>query len=173
MIDEGVLGTEPNTVSLRREIPIRDYNDNPPVFIGRPYSTSVSESTKVGTFIEIEPKIIVTDRDEGVNAEVTITCSREGLSDNDDICDVFDITTEKISDGRYGASIRLRKVLDFETRPSYILTLRARDGATTNQLTAFATIAINLIDIQDQPPVFANTPYSTNILENTPEVNKN
>lgn len=90
------MGTEPNTVSLRREIPIRDFNDNPPVFIGRPYSTSVSESTKPGSLIDIKPNIIATDKDEGVNAEVSFSCFKDKSQDHDDICDVFDISTEKV-----------------------------------------------------------------------------
>lgn len=72
--DEGVYGTEPNTVSQRREIPVRDYNDNQPTFYGRPYTASVSESLPVGGELIVEPPIIVVDRDEGLNAEVQIKC---------------------------------------------------------------------------------------------------
>lgn len=72
--DEGVYNTEPNTVSLRRVIPVRDYNDNQPTFVGRPYLASVSEDLPVGSELEIEPKIIVIDRDIGINAELEIKC---------------------------------------------------------------------------------------------------
>lgn len=72
--DEGIYGTEPNTVSQRREIPVRDYNDNLPTFYGRPYTASVSESLPVGGELAVVPPIIVVDRDEGVNAEVTLKC---------------------------------------------------------------------------------------------------
>lgn len=60
-------------------------------------------------------------------------------------------------------------MLDFETQPSYILTIKAIDGADTNPLTAFATVAISVIDIQDQPPIFVSAPYSTTIFENAIE----
>jgi len=72
--DEGIYGTEPNTVSQRREIPVRDYNDNQPMFYGRPYSASVSESLPLGAELIVDPPIIVVDRDEGINAEVQIKC---------------------------------------------------------------------------------------------------
>lgn len=72
--DEGVYGTEPNTVSQRREIPVRDYNDNQPTFLGRPYTSSVSESLPVGSELTVVPPIIVVDRDDGLNAEVQIKC---------------------------------------------------------------------------------------------------
>lgn len=76
--DEGVYGTEPNTVSQRREIPVRDYNDNQPTFYGRPYTASVSESLPVGSELTVEPAIIVVDRDDGLNAEVQIKCVQVG-----------------------------------------------------------------------------------------------
>lgn len=72
--DEGIYGTEPNTISLRRVIPVRDYNDNPPIFMNRPYLVSVSEALPVGSLLEVKPPIIVVDRDDGINAEVLIKC---------------------------------------------------------------------------------------------------
>lgn len=167
--DEGVLGTEPNTVSLRREIPIRDFNDNAPTFIGRPYSAKMSESTKPGAIVKITPDIIVTDLDEGMNADVKLSCYLDPTKENDDICEVFEVKTEKIAQGKYSASIVLKKTLDFETRPSYILSIQAKDGAITNPLKSYASVAITIMDVQDQPPVFMNAPYSASIPENTPE----
>ncbi|XP_013100309.1 cadherin-23 [Stomoxys calcitrans] len=161
--DEGVYSTEPNTVSLRRVIPIRDYNDNQPTFVGRPYLASVSEELAVGTELTIEPKIIVVDRDVGINAEVEIKCVEEN-----DICDTFDVRTEKISDGNYTAHIVLKKSLDFESRPNYIMTISASDGAFENRLSSDATVSITVLDVQDQLPVFTNAPYSATVDENTP-----
>uniref|UniRef100_A0A336M3U9 CSON011722 protein n=1 Tax=Culicoides sonorensis TaxID=179676 RepID=A0A336M3U9_CULSO len=166
--DEPQGNAEPNTVSLRREIPIRDFNDNPPIFLGRPYSATLSESTPVGSIVQISPTVEVIDRDEGVNSDITFSCYVDKSKEGDDTCDVFEVTTEKISDGRYNASIKLIKQLDFESRPSYVLTLLAKDGAKSNPLSAFATISINLIDVQDQPPIFINAPYSITLHENTP-----
>lgn len=149
--DESFYGSEPNTVSLRREIAVKDYNDNAPQFIGRPYSTSVSEETPVGSIIEVSPNIMVTDPDEGRNAEVTLTCmpamdANAELDDN--ICDIFDVVTDRISDGNFTAIITLLKPLDFESRSSYILTLLAVDGSPTNRLQSIATISINVVDKQ-------------------------
>ncbi|KAH8322014.1 hypothetical protein KR059_000394 [Drosophila kikkawai] len=161
--DEGIYGTEPNTVSQRREIPVRDYNDNQPTFLGRPYTASVSESLPVGAELNVEPPIVVVDRDEGINAEVQIKCVEEN-----DICDIFEVRAVKISDGNYTARVALKQPLDFESRPSYIMTISASDSALDNRLSSLATISINVIDIQDQPPVFTNAPYSATVPENTP-----
>ncbi|ALC44966.1 Cad74A [Drosophila busckii] len=161
--DEGVFGSEPNTVSQRREIPVRDYNDNQPTFHGRPYTASVSESLPVGAELAIAPAIIVTDRDEGINAELQLKCVPEN-----DICDIFGIRAVKLADGNYTARVALKQPLDFESRPSYIMTIVASDSALENRLSSFATISINVVDVQDQLPVFTNAPYSATVPENTP-----
>lgn len=161
------MGTEPNTISLRREIPIRDFNDNAPIFIGRPYSTSISEATPVDSVIEVSPNIMVTDRDEGLNSEVTLSCF---AADHDsDICETFHVATDRISDGNFTAIITLLKPLDYETRSSYVLTLRALDGSITNPLKSMASISINIVDVQDQAPLFIHAPYSATMQENMPE----
>lgn len=64
----------------------------------------------------------------------------------------------RISDGNYTARVALKQPLDFESRPSYIMTISASDSALDNRLSSLATISINVIDIQDQPPVFTNAP---------------
>lgn len=182
--DEGIYGTEPNTVSQRREIPVRDYNDNQPTFYGRPYTASVSESLPVGGELTVVPPIIVVDRDEGLNAEVTLKCVQVSRNDlysrsfcsltlsiplqENDICDIFEVRAVKLADGNYTARVALKQSLDFESRPSYIMTIAASDSALDNRLTSFATVSINVIDVQDQAPVFTNAPYSATVPENTP-----
>lgn len=133
------------------------------MFLNRPYRAVISESAAVGSVVDIIPPIIVTDLDEGLNAECTVRCTSI-----DHICDTFHIETLRNSPGNYTARIVLRKPLDFETQPSYVLTLTASDNAITKQLSAQASVSINVIDVQDQSPVFLNAPYSATIEENTP-----
>lgn len=149
---------EPNTVSLRREIPILDENDNVPEFSGRPYSAVVSEAAKPGTIVF--SNIIVSDADAAQNSEIVITCVSGG-------CEKFDINTEKIAEGQYKGIIILREMLDFESATSYSLTIMASDQSTDNPLSATANVAINVRDVQDQPPIFLNAPYSATLQENT------
>lgn len=66
-------------------------NDNPPEFLGRPYSFSVSENTQVGTIIY--NNITVVDKDIGPNGEISITCVQ-----NNEPCVTFNLLTEKVSD---------------------------------------------------------------------------
>lgn len=108
--------------------------------------------------------ITVIDKDEGANAEVTLSCYREERADSP--CDYFDIVTIKRGEGNYTAELRLLKPLDYETKKSYALTVLARDGSRDNPLSSNATININVIDSQDQPPLFYGGPYTATLEEN-------
>lgn len=77
----------------------------------------------------------------------------------------------QISEGKYDVLISLSKPLDYERRNSYLINLVAVDGAIdpAKKLRARATVAVDVLDVQDQPPVFLNAPYSAALPENTPE----
>ncbi|XP_050342547.1 cadherin-23 [Nymphalis io] len=165
--DEGMEDTEPNTVSLRRVIPVRDVNDNPPIFHNRPYIVNISEATAVGTEIEVSPKIRVTDQDEGENANIKVTCSTKERGSDAEACSVFRIVTDMVTPNEYQVRIFLAKPLDFESRSAYIISLEASD-ASDKPLRATASVSTAIRDVQDQPPVFVNAPYSATVAENTP-----
>lgn len=152
-------------MSLRRIIPIRDFNDNRPTFLGRPYAAKVVETTEVGTDLDVAPMVVI-DKDAGVNSELKLTCLRENIEEFDSPCDYFAIIAERKSEGNYSIHLRLIKSLDFESRKSFVMTMVAQDGSRDNPLSANATININVIDAQDQPPVFIGEPYSVSLREN-------
>lgn len=165
-LDESVGDKEPNTVSLRRLIPIRDYNDNAPTFVGRPYSAKINETAEPGYVVQVTPEIIVYDRDEGINSEISLSCYTELSKENDNVCDYFDVSPRKNSDGKYSTVITLLKPLDFESRQSFVLSIHAKDGSRDIPLSANATVTISVLDLQDNPPIFMNEPYSVNVPEN-------
>ncbi|XP_051155276.1 cadherin-23-like isoform X2 [Leptopilina boulardi] len=167
--DEGIAGSEPNTVSLRREIAVLDENDNAPVYHGRPYAARVPESAKVGGLLLPPGTITVTDRDGGVNADISVSCIP--ASSDDDVCQVFTVSSEKLAEGKYDVQITLSHALDYEKRNSYLINLVAIDGASDpfKRLQSRATIAVDVLDVQDQRPIFLNAPYSAALPENTPE----
>ncbi|XP_014206917.1 cadherin-23 [Copidosoma floridanum] len=166
--DEGIAGSEPNTMSLRREIAVLDENDNPPVYLGRPYAARVPESARVGGPLLAARTIVVTDRDGGVNADVTVTCVP--ATRDDDACRVFAVSATKLAEGKYDVQITLTEPLDYERRNSYLINLVATDGASDplKRLQAKATVAVDVLDVQDQPPTFLNAPYSAALPENSP-----
>lgn len=93
--DEGIANSEPNTVSLRREITILDENDNPPIFHNRPYYANITEDVPIGSVVATTTDIIVTDLDEGINSDITISCFRG--NEDSDVCDTFAVYTEKVN----------------------------------------------------------------------------
>lgn len=85
-------------MSLRREIAVLDENDNPPVYQDRPYAARVPESAHVGGLLLPAGTITITDRDGGVNADIHVQCV--AASHDDDVCEVFDVSTEKVTQYR-------------------------------------------------------------------------
>ncbi|XP_013185198.1 cadherin-87A [Amyelois transitella] len=165
--DEGIAGSEPNTVSLRRVVPVRDANDHAPQFLGRPYLLNVSEATPVGAELHVTPNIIVTDLDDGDNAKIQVKCSTKEKGSDAEACHTFRVVTEMITSNKYQVRIFLNNPLDFESRSAYVLSLEASD-ASARPLRAAASVAVAVADVQDQPPAFLNAPYSATVPENTP-----
>lgn len=94
--------------------------------------------------------ILATDDDSGINGEITYTVSEddeEGMFFLNPVTGVFNLT----------------RALDYEAQQYYILTIRAEDGGGQ-----FTTIRVyfNILDINDNPPVFSMTSYSTSLMEN-------
>uniref|UniRef100_A0A663MGM7 Protocadherin Fat 4 n=1 Tax=Athene cunicularia TaxID=194338 RepID=A0A663MGM7_ATHCN len=94
--------------------------------------------------------ILATDDDSGINGEITYTVSEddeEGIFFLNPVTGVFNLT----------------RSLDYEVQQYYILTIRAEDGGGQ-----FTTIRVyfNILDINDNPPVFSTTSYSTSLMEN-------
>lgn len=65
-----------------------DRNDNPPQFVGRPYSFTVAETARVGAVVF--EGVVVTDADGGVNGEVTLECDPVA-SAPEDACQTFKV----------------------------------------------------------------------------------
>ncbi|XP_059471449.1 cadherin-23 [Neocloeon triangulifer] len=171
--DTAPRGNEPNTVSLRREITVIDRNDNAPQFENKPYSLSIPENTRTGNVVY--EKIIIMDADSGGNGEVTVTCDPIKSTPRG-ACNTFGIkvveTTRYPGTNQartYTCQLVLNEPLDFERRSSYSLFLTATDNPfdQRSKLRATATVTVQVEDVQDQPPVFLNAPYSSSIAEGT------
>lgn len=96
------------------------------------------------------------DRDEGANGRV-----RYGIAMGDDNRD-FTISED-------GGVIRVAKNLNFERKSRYYLTIRGEDcasevGETPRGDTAQVTITV--LDINDNAPVFLDSPYLAHVMEN-------
>lgn len=77
--------------------------------------------------------------------------------------------TFQLTPNEYQVRLYLNQQLDFESRSAYVINLEASD-ASDRPLKALASVAAAIWDVQDQPPVFLNAPYSATVPENTPPV---
>ncbi|KAK3854952.1 hypothetical protein Pcinc_038614 [Petrolisthes cinctipes] len=158
--DERVFGMEANTVPIRRQIPIIDVNDNPPQYHNTPYGFTVAESASPGATLYSQVKI--TDADGGSNSDVKLECIKE---ETPKACEKFEVREARVAEGEYVGVISLRQLLDYETESHYNIAIRARDSGRETALSATTTVTVEVQDVQDQPPVFLNAPFTATVRE--------
>ncbi|CAG9858014.1 unnamed protein product [Phyllotreta striolata] len=133
---------------VRVNIKVTDVNDKNPEFVGDPYHFTVKEGvnrTSVG-FVK------AVDADEGVNAKVTYSIPGDLPFD-------IDTTTGEISTNR---------PLDYEKQQEYHFVVTAKDGASDARI-ATATVSVEVLDIEDELPVFLEPLYKATVPENIPD----
>ncbi|PIK51960.1 putative protocadherin Fat 4 [Apostichopus japonicus] len=126
-------------------IAITDVNDNPPVFQNVMYNTSVVEGANQDTRVLT---VSATDADS-TSADITYSIISGG--DNRFVIGP--------TDGR----ITVAGALDRETKAGYTVTVRASDGS----LSSTATVAISVLDVNDNSPIFTEVVYSFTLPEDT------
>ncbi|XP_041983025.1 cadherin-related tumor suppressor-like [Aricia agestis] len=141
--------------SVRVTIYITDVNDNAPVFTQTPYSVEVSEGAAVGASIM---RVYSTDADEGLNGDIYYK-----LIGGDDL--------DKFNLDEATGQLFIRKPLDRETLDHYRLTVMAHDSGQSIRLSSTTTITIDVLDENDNAPVFSQTRMNISVLETEP-INK-
>ena len=129
-------------------INVQDVNEAP-VFATTTYSATIAEDLDPDE--EVGVTVSAMDVDAGTNGQLTysITAGNTG--------NAFDIDDSGV--------ITVNSALDFETTPSYTLTVTATDGGTPALTsTNTAAVTITLTDV-NEAPVFATTTYSATIAE--------
>uniref|UniRef100_A0A4W5QBM6 Cadherin domain-containing protein n=1 Tax=Hucho hucho TaxID=62062 RepID=A0A4W5QBM6_9TELE len=142
-----------NPLKLYRiEINILDINDNAPSFRAKSQTIDIAENTFTGVRF---PLLDASDLDVGKN-----TVSTYKLSPNE----YFSLDIHKGGES-VSAELVLQKALDREKQPVIQLTLTAVDGGNP-QRSGTSQITINVLDINDNLPVFTSSLYKTHISEN-------
>ena len=131
------------------QIEVVPVNDFDPRFSMDQYSVDVLENITVGTIIA---DVNATDGDVGTAAEISYSISAGNEQNR------FSI------DGVSG-ELRLVNGLDYETTPMYNLTVTATDNGTP-PLSSDVLVSIQVIDINDNHPVFSQSVYRGHLLEN-------
>ncbi|XP_057706812.1 protocadherin alpha-3-like isoform X9 [Corythoichthys intestinalis] len=138
----------------RLEINISDINDHAPYFAEKVQTLNIAESTLPGGTFGF---IGASDLDIGKNS---VTAYK--INPND----YFSLDSQKGGES-VASKLVLQKPLDREKQHSITLTVTAVDGGNPPK-SATCQILINVLDINDNAPVFDRPLYKTRISENSP-----
>ncbi|KAM4892806.1 protocadherin gamma-A12-like [Sylvia borin] len=130
-------------------VTVTDVNDNVPEISMRSALREISEDAPSGTVVAL---LHVRDKDSGANGEVR--CSlQEGIP----------FRLEKSFKDYY--RVVTARELDREQVPEYNVTVRAADGGSP-ALQSSAVLALRVLDVNDNAPVFLEERYSARLAEN-------
>ncbi|XP_054840776.1 protocadherin alpha-10-like [Eublepharis macularius] len=136
------------------EVEIKDINDNAPVFSVNEQILSVAESRLAGSRFLLAG---ASDADTEANALITYT-----LSPNE----YFTLNSGTGEDQNKSPVLILKAPLDREESPLHRVLLMATDGGKP-RLSGTVQLVINVLDANDNPPVFNQSVYRVKLLENT------
>lgn len=128
---------------------MNDTNDNPPVFSEPAYSFDIPENAQRGYQVGT---IKATDPDFGDNAMISYSVISDWGND------VFTLNPQT-------GVFTLTAKLDYEEVQHYILVVQAQDNGVPG-LSTTLTVYCNVLDLNDNPPIFESITYSNEIYEN-------
>ncbi|XP_030621866.1 protocadherin Fat 4 [Chanos chanos] len=132
---------------MRVNITVSDVNDHTPKFSRSTYSFDIPEDTTPGSIVAA---ILASDSDSGMNGEITYSLEE----DDEDATFLLNPVT---------GVFNVTRPLDYEVQQYYILTARAEDGGGQ---ASSVRVYFNVLDVNDNPPIFNTSIYSASISEN-------
>ncbi|XP_047587285.1 protocadherin alpha-1-like [Lutra lutra] len=144
-------GNPPMSNHCKVLVKVLDVNDNAPQLAITPLSLPVREDSPLGTVIAF---VSVSDRDSGVYGQVT--CSL-----------MPPIPFKLVSTFKNYYSLVLDSALDRESVSNYELVVTARDAGSP-PLSATASVSVEVADVNDNAPAFAQPEYTVFVKENNP-----
>ena len=133
-------GTPSQFSSREVVITVTDVNDNDPIFTADPYQAIIDEDVSVGSRVV---QVKATDADEGVNSQIKYSITAGEMKEH------FKIDEDS-------GFINTATKLDFESKESYLLTVKATDGGDP-QRSRTAQVNITVKNINDNTPAFVPT----------------
>ncbi|KAG6937290.1 cadherin related 23 [Chelydra serpentina] len=147
-------GTPPLSSTVMVGVCVLDINDNDPVLLNLPMNLSLSENTSISSFVT---RILAHDADSGRNALLTFNITA-GNAEN-----TFYIN------GTTGI-VYVSRPLDREQVAEYRLTVTVKDNPenTRNARRDFDLLVISVADENDNRPLFTQSSYQAEVMENSP-----
>ncbi|XP_074833686.1 cadherin EGF LAG seven-pass G-type receptor 2 isoform X2 [Carettochelys insculpta] len=142
----------PRSATATVHIAVEDDNDNAPQFSAKRYMAQVPEDVAAGSHVL---RVTATDQDRGSNAMVHYSI----LSGNGRGQFYLDAQT---------GSIDLLSQLDYELSKEHTLRIRAQDGGRPPLSNISGLVTIQVLDVNDNAPIFVSTPFQATVLENVP-----
>ncbi|XP_032332795.1 protocadherin alpha-10 isoform X4 [Camelus ferus] len=150
-VDVTDKGTPPMVGHCSVLLEILDENDNSPEVVVTSLALPVREDAQVGTVIAL---ISVSDHDSGANGQVICSLTPH-------------IPFKLVSTFKNYYSLVLESALDRESVANYELVVTARDGGSPS-LSATASVSVDVADVNDNAPTFAQPEYTVFVKENNP-----
>ncbi|XP_037003615.2 protocadherin alpha-5-like [Artibeus jamaicensis] len=132
-------------------VKLLDENDNTPEMVITSLSLPVREDAPMGTVIAL---IRLSDLDSGANGQVTCTLSPH-------------VPFKLVSTFKNYYSLVLDSNLDRESVANYAVVVTARDGGSP-PLSTTASVSVEVADVNDNAPTFAQPEYTVFVKENNP-----
>ncbi|KAM4587776.1 cadherin EGF LAG seven-pass G-type receptor 2 isoform 2-T2 [Odontesthes bonariensis] len=142
----------PRSATATVYIVVEDDNDNAPQFSEKRYVVQVPEDMTPNTEIL---HVTATDQDRGSNAVVHFSI----MSGNTRGQFYIDAQTGKMD---------LVSHLDYEANKEYTLRIRAQDGGRPPLSNISGLVTVQVLDVNDNAPIFVSTPFQATVLENVP-----
>ncbi|XP_015205222.2 protocadherin alpha-8-like isoform X14 [Lepisosteus oculatus] len=140
---------------FRIAVNVIDINDNSPLFPVKSQHLNITESAFPGVRFPLRSAI---DPDVGGNSVKTYKLSAN---------EYFSLDVQSGAEQRVSAELVLQKPLDREKQSVIMLTLTAVDGGKPPR-SGTLEIVVNVLDINDNTPVFSSALYKVKIFENAP-----
>uniref|UniRef100_A0A336LSR0 CSON015170 protein n=1 Tax=Culicoides sonorensis TaxID=179676 RepID=A0A336LSR0_CULSO len=153
------LGDPPLSTNLTVFVDVQDVNDNKPMFKRSQYYVNVSEETSINSrILQVE----AIDYDTGNNARITYRIdnvkTKQKSIENNLLFGIFP----------NNGWLYLKGTLDREFCDFFNITVLASDNGTPI-FTTKANIILNVLDANDNTPIFMNSSYEFIVLENMPK----
>ncbi|XP_078600673.1 protocadherin Fat 4-like [Branchiostoma floridae x Branchiostoma japonicum] len=143
-------GLPPQSATLTLTVTVRDVNDHAPVFSSSSYSTAIPESQPVNDQFF---SVTATDEDAGLNGLISYSITGGNPGDR------FGV----FPDG----NLYVRNALDREVQSRYMLIVEAQDNGVEAK-SAVANVTVEILDENDNRPLFANSTYNLFLDEEAP-----